>query len=184
MSKYKIYKITNILNNKCYIGQTSESLKKRFNRHMGYQSQEHDTKFYRAVKKYGKECFIIDLIDDTAKNQEELDEKEVYWINYFDSVKNGYNSNNHKGKVGGNTLSNHENLEEIRHKISDSKKGAKNPRARKIEAVDIINNKKYFFDCMEDCRLFFGFSNHICISKRCRKIIKKPYKNRYLFNYV
>ena len=45
-----IYKIT------C-IGQTSETLKQRFSRHMGYQKEEHDTKFYRAVRKYGRDKF-------------------------------------------------------------------------------------------------------------------------------
>lgn len=41
-----IYKITCKANNKIYIGQTSESLKQRFSRHMGYQKDDHDTKFY------------------------------------------------------------------------------------------------------------------------------------------
>ena len=38
-----------------YIWQTTESLDKRFKRNMGYQKDEHDTKFYRAIRKYGKE---------------------------------------------------------------------------------------------------------------------------------
>lgn len=52
-----IYKITCIVNNKVYIGQTSETLKQRFSRHMGYPKEEHDTKFYRAVRKYGRDKF-------------------------------------------------------------------------------------------------------------------------------
>ena len=71
-----VYKITNKVNGKVYIGQTSETLQKRFSRHMGYQALEHDTKFYRAVRKYGKDSFTIEQID-TAKTQKELDEKEV-----------------------------------------------------------------------------------------------------------
>lgn len=69
-----IYKITCIVNNKVYIGQTSETLKQRFSRHMGYQKEEHDTKFYRAVRKYGRNQFTIEQID-YAYNQDELDEK-------------------------------------------------------------------------------------------------------------
>lgn len=42
---FKIYKITCKINNKVYIGQTIETLTQRFNRHMGYQKDEHDTKF-------------------------------------------------------------------------------------------------------------------------------------------
>lgn len=46
-----IYKITCKVNNKVYIGQTTETVSKRFSRHMGYQKNDHDTKFYRAVRK-------------------------------------------------------------------------------------------------------------------------------------
>jgi group I intron endonuclease len=88
-----IYKITCLVNQKVYIGQTSESIEKRFARHMGYQKDEHDTKFYRAIKKYGKENFQIEAID-SADTQDELDRKEVYYIHLYDSVKNGYNSKN------------------------------------------------------------------------------------------
>ena len=49
--RYLIYKITCKTNGKVYIGQTTESLKVRFNRHMGYQKDEHETTFYRAVRK-------------------------------------------------------------------------------------------------------------------------------------
>ena len=59
-----IYKITCKINNKIYIGQTSESLKTRFKRHMGYQKDDNDTKFYRAVRKYGVENFYIEKIDE------------------------------------------------------------------------------------------------------------------------
>ena len=97
-----VYKITNKVNGKVYIGQTSETLQKRFSRHMGYQALEHDTKFYRAVRKYGKDNFTIEQID-TAKTQKELDEKEVKWIKYYSSVEEGYNSNDRQGKVGGDT---------------------------------------------------------------------------------
>lgn len=95
-----IYKITCKVNNKVYIGQTCEDINKRFRRHMGYQSLEHDTKFYRAVRKYGKENFYIEQID-SADTQEELDDKEIYWINYYDSAQNGYNTRTSKSKCGG-----------------------------------------------------------------------------------
>ena len=58
------------MNQKVYIGQTSETIEKRFARHMGYQKDEHDTKFYRAIRKYGKENFKIESID-FANSQEE-----------------------------------------------------------------------------------------------------------------
>lgn len=100
--------------------------RKRFARHMGYQKDEHDTKFYRAIRKYGKENFKIEAID-YADTQQELDEKEIYYIKLYDSVKNGYNSKDSIGKCGGDTLSEHQNLDEIKEKIRQSKLGDKNP---------------------------------------------------------
>ena len=126
MKKFIVYKITCKINNKMYIGQTTETLKQRFSRHMGYQKDEHDTKFYRAVRKYRAENFYIEELD-IAKNQTELDEKELYWINKLDTVNNGYNSKAVKGKCGGDTLSNHPNKEKISEKIRQSKLGDKNP---------------------------------------------------------
>ena len=177
-----IYKITNKINNKAYIGQTSEDIKTRFNRHMGYQALEHDTKFYRAVRKYGRDNFYIEQID-SATSQEELDEKEVQWIIKLDTVNNGYNSHANKGKSGGDTLSNHPNLEEIKKKLSDSKMGGANPNARKIKAINIIDNKEYYYDSYADCVRDLGLLNHACISGRCLGKIKSPYKKQWLFEY-
>lgn len=75
-----IYKITNIQNNKVYIGQTIRPIHDRFNRHINDAINNIiDTHFARAIRKYGKENFIIEEID-TATTQEELTEKEKYWI--------------------------------------------------------------------------------------------------------
>ena len=83
-----IYKITNLINNKIYIGQTIHSLKHRFNQH---SNRSGCTKLYNAIIKYGKENFIIEEIEKVPQNN--LDEREVYWINYYDSTnrKVGYN---------------------------------------------------------------------------------------------
>ena len=86
-----IYKITNIQNNKVYIGQSIRPINQRFQRHINDALNNIlDTHFARAIKKYGKENFVIEEID-TANTQEELNKKEQYWIKYYDSVINGYN---------------------------------------------------------------------------------------------
>lgn len=123
---FKVYKITCKVNNKVYIGQTTESLTQRFNRHMGYQKDNNDTKFYRAIKKYGKEMFYIELLEEVS-NQKQLDKREYYWICFYNSFKEGYNSKNSIGKCGGDTLSNHPNKELISEKIRESKLGDRNP---------------------------------------------------------
>lgn len=87
-----IYKIENQINHKVYIGQTIKSLNKRFNQHKNnytkpYFSQIH---LYRAFKKYGIENFSFEKIERV--NDENLDEREKYWIAYYNSYENGYNS--------------------------------------------------------------------------------------------
>ena len=182
MIGYYIYKITNDINDKIYIGQTTESLKQRFNRHCGYQLND-NTHFHRAMKKYGIEHFSIELVEE-VNNQEELDEREFYWINFYNSVENGYNTKNVKGKCGGDTLSNHPNLENIKKKISVSKMGDKNPHARKIKAINIETKEEKFYDSLADCCRDLDIPRHDIISRRCQGKIKKPYLDKWTFCYV
>ena len=84
-----IYKITNDVNNKIYIGQTINSLKHRFKEHLNDNRQDNN-KFHNAIKKYGKEHFQIELIEECPNEQ--LNNREQYWIQYYDSVNNGYNT--------------------------------------------------------------------------------------------
>ena len=114
---FKVYKITCKVNNKIYIGQTIESLTQRFNRHMGYQKDEHDTKFYRAIRKYGKDNFDYVVLEDNIERSM-LNDREIYWIKYYDTFKNGYNMTE-----GGHQPSPLSYTEERNKKISMALKG-------------------------------------------------------------
>lgn len=177
--EYIVYKITNKLNGKVYIGQTTEGIEKRWKRHCGYQLND-GTYIHNAIKKYGKENFIIEQIDE-AKNQNELNILEAYYINLFKD--NSYNLKFDDCKCGGDTLSYNSNIEEIKKKISDSKKYDKNPNSTKIKMIDILNNTEQIFNSLKECQDKYDIPRHDIISRRCRGIIKKPYKNRYLFEY-
>ena len=74
-----IYKISNSINDKVYIGQTVRTIKKRFACHIGsaLKNEFPDNYFHRAIRKYGKDCFKIEQIDE-ADSKEELNEKEKY----------------------------------------------------------------------------------------------------------
>ena len=89
----KIYKITNKLNGKVYIGQTIKSLKERFEKHCWgttEKDQYHlNMAIKKAIRKYGKENFTIELIEEVETTK--LDEREVYWISFYDSYNKGYN---------------------------------------------------------------------------------------------
>ncbi len=85
-----VYKITNDVNGKMYIGQTSRSLYERFEEHC-YEARVQrfsDRPLYAAMIKYGIEHFSIELIEETDNPKE----REVYWIEYYGTFKNGYNA--------------------------------------------------------------------------------------------
>jgi group I intron endonuclease len=90
-----IYKITNKVNNKIYIGQTIKALEYRFYHHI-YDSvvKKQPTRIGRAIRKYGPENFSAEIIEKTNK----LDEREKFYIDKYKTTGlNGYNI-----KIGGN----------------------------------------------------------------------------------
>jgi group I intron endonuclease len=95
MNKYTIYKITNIINNKIYIGQTIRELKYRIKNYKYYSKNKHKNNLYiyNAMYKYGFESFTFEIIDEAAQNQEELNSKEIYYISFYNSTDPniGYN---------------------------------------------------------------------------------------------
>lgn len=82
-----IYKFTNKLNNLSYIGQTIYPEKRK----LAHERCSSTDKFHTALRYYGLMNFDYDIIEDNVP-EDKLDEREVYWINYYDSYNNGYNS--------------------------------------------------------------------------------------------
>lgn len=87
-----IYKITNRINGKAYIGKTTLTIKERFNQHKQDYKKEKDKNrpLYRAMNKYGIDNFIIETIGEY--DDKILDEKEKEYIQFFNTYKNGYNA--------------------------------------------------------------------------------------------
>lgn len=87
-----IYKITNLINNKCYIGQ-SIHIEKRFAQHKSPYEIEcnSDKPLYQAFKKYGIENFSFEILEECT--QDELNDKEKFYIEKYQSLihQNGYN---------------------------------------------------------------------------------------------
>ena len=181
-----IYKITNIQNNKVYIGQSIRPINQRFQRHINDALNNIlDTHFARAIKKYGKENFVIEEID-TANTQEELNKKEQYWIKYYDSVINGYNETDAISKCGGNTYQSktEEEMEIIKDKIRQTKIGGKNPMAKKIKRINILTNEIDIFDTVISCAKACGIQNgKTSITTRLNGQVKSPYKKTWIFEY-
>ena len=99
-----IYKVTNNINGKVYIGQSINGFDKRYpangedaermyNRYLKEKERgrSYNIHLYRAMCKYGFKNFSVNKVFDVAFSQEELDIKEIMYIKIFDCVKNGYN---------------------------------------------------------------------------------------------
>ncbi len=104
-----IYKIENKINGKIYIGQTKREINKRVYFHLKRKSYIGNT-----LRKYGMQSFSISIIDQ-ADNKATLDEKERYWIKFYDCRNpKGYNFTD-----GGDGLTNPS--EETKQKIRETK---------------------------------------------------------------
>ena len=178
--QYIIYKITNHINNKVYIGQTTEGIDKRWKRHCGYQLKD-GTYLHKSMKKYGIENFSIEKIDE-AESQEELNELEYFYIDKFRD--NCYNTKFEVNKCGGDTLTYNQRIDEIKAKIADGKRYDKNPNATKIKMIDIVNNTEEVFNSLKECQDKYDIPRHDIIGRRCRGIITKPYLNQFMFEYI
>ena len=87
-----IYKITNTINGKSYIGQTIQNVKERFYQHCATKCSKavSNMAIHRAIKKYGKSNFTVEVIEEIGSAN--LNDRERYWIKYYNSYNNGYNS--------------------------------------------------------------------------------------------
>ena len=102
-----IYKITNKVNNKIYIGKTTLTIEERFEAHKKKALKHPNRYLYDAMNHYGFKNFIIEEIEECA--DELLNEREIYWIKFYNSTNHEIGYNLTKGGDGGNTweLNNH-----------------------------------------------------------------------------
>lgn len=181
-----IYKITNVVNGKVYIGQSMRDIRQRFVRHINDSlNGKLDTHFARAIRKYGKDNFNIELID-TAETQDDLNRKEQYWIRYYDSVRTGYNETDAIYKCGGNTYmsKNDYEMRGISEKIRLSKLGARNPHSKKIKCRSELTGEELIFDTVKDCQDYFGEPNHRFITTRTNHQTRSLYLTEWNISYL
>lgn len=180
---FYIYIIKNRKNKKFYIGKTTGSIQTRFKRHINDAlSMRLNTHLAKAIRKDGEESFFIEILD-TAKTEDELNQKEKYWIKHLDAVNKGYNSSD--GGEGGDTYKHKTESEmtEIKRKISQTKLGDKNPHSRAIKCKNINTNQEMFFNTVVECKNYFQENNHNFITRRCSGKTKYVYANEWIFAY-
>ena len=141
MEKGIIYKWTNKINNKCYIGKTcrEQDRKKEHLRDRRYTSS-----FHNALDKYGIENFCYQILfeiqeEDIKKLNQILNEKEQYYIEMYNSFNKNYGYNLTKG---GDGLSGYKLSEETIKRMSKAKKGTKGTKWTS-EQREKIRKKQY-----------------------------------------
>lgn len=171
-----IYKITNIVNNKLYIGQTRKTIEERFQMHIKKAKQHTNRYLYDAMNKYGYDNFIPSEIEECDDGL--LDEREIYWIAYYNTTNKQYGYNMTIGGGGGDTWTNNSHKEETSRKISEHNKGKhNNPEAIQnwIEAARKANTIE-----VNPIELKQDIQNFISVEDICRKynISRKTFYNK------
>jgi group I intron endonuclease len=142
-----IYKITNTIDGKIYIGKTTTKLRVRWSGHKSsHKKLNETTKLYNAMRKHGVENFKIEQID-SANNLRDLKEKEYYWIDELNSTKDEIGYNIQYGNEEGNMNMDDETKIKIvsslkEKKIQDFIKCPQREHKTKYIGVYFDNNKK------------------------------------------
>lgn len=127
MSEQKIwyvYKHTNKVNNKCYIGITSQQPLRRWKRGYGYYN---NIKFYSAIQKYGWNSFQHEILYQNLTLQEAC-QKQKQLILFYNSIKNGYNATE-----GGEGIVGYHHTEQKKEQISLSMKKYLDQHPQEVE---------------------------------------------------
>ena len=145
-----IYLTENLVDGKKYIGQ--KKWDKKANKYLG--SGIYLTK---AIKKYGRDNFKRIIIEE-CKTKEELDNREIYWIDFYDAVAREDFYNIAKGGDGGDVISGYteEQRKDLSDKLSKMRKGKSNLGANNPNATKIIllNTMEVFSTIVEASEVY------------------------------
>lgn len=129
-----IYYIKNKINNKYYVGQ-AKNIKRRWNREKQELRRDDNAwniHLQRAWRKYGEDNFEFFIIETCMPEQ--LDEREQFWVSFYDSYNNGYNQS-----LGGGGVSGWKHTAESRAKISES--NSKGMTEERRNQMSVISNE-------------------------------------------
>lgn len=139
-----IYKCTNLINGKIYIGQTIKCLEHRKGLHEITADKNRGFYFHRAIRKYGKENFKWEIID-IGISKTDLDNKEIFYINMFNLLDHNFGYNIKSGGSRGNPYAG--KTEEEMNVISKRKSRAHSGRIfSKEHCLKISESRKNFSD--------------------------------------
>jgi len=178
-----IYKITNLVNKKVYIGQTNQSMNRRWNAHKRAAKNKVNRHLYDSMNHYGINNFIIEQID-SSNTKEELDKKEKSWIIYYKSNLRecGYNMTDggeSRYKGSSHPMFGKKHTKESRIKIGMARKG------KPLKNFMSDESYKKHIETMK--KNFCGKSNHNykSISKeQIEELIIKKYSEKQMLEHL
>lgn len=173
-----IYKATNKINGKFYIGKTILLLAERMKNHKNDANRGSDMVFHRAIKKYGIENFNWEIVEE-CPNEEILSEREIDIIAETNAIKSGYNISG--GGEGGNTFQflSAKKKKEIGQKISEKLRGKKLTEEHKEKISMAHKGKKVSQGTKEKLsKAFSGKKNPNWRKHPSKEILEKMSKGR------
>lgn len=140
MKKFYIYKITNIVNGKVYIGKTN-NVEKRWSKHVRHSCDpkcKHHFILHQAIAKYGVINFSHEIIETVNDERLSLD-REVYWISFYKSNVSRYGSQHGYNLTdGGDGASGYRHSEESKQKMRKPKRKDRKRRCKKYQNVPLL----------------------------------------------
>lgn len=180
-----IYKITNKINNKVYIGQVyNKSIYDRFNRHIKEANINSKSYIGRAISKHGSENFVVEQIDE-ASSLQELNQKEIYWIKFYNSTDHNKGYNLTPGGDGGNTYlcKSEDEMRLIKEKNSKANKGKNNGLSKQIKALNVETNEIIHFECLGDACRYFNHKQKNTFMQHCENKAICLWRGKWVFAY-
>lgn len=155
-----IYKITNLINGKSYIGQ-SINIKRRWQEHKNMYGTN---PIYKDMQKYGLENFFFETIEECS--EKDLDKREIYWIKYYNTFNNGYNRT-----LGGQTI----NIKnQFIREILDKEQKYKDVKSTHWQVYYYLQLKK-IYDKERESSHYFVYKKDLNISQMAKELnISRP----------
>lgn len=159
-----IYKVTNIINGKVYVGKTNKSIEARWQQHIYDSKRLNDRPFYNAINKYGQENFVLELIEQVE--DELLNEREKYWIKEYNSYIGFNNSNGYNATLGGDGTIKY-NYKKIVDDYNNTKSKVQTAKNMDCSLHTVTNALENFqINTYSNCagRQICAFNEDICLS--------------------
>lgn len=173
---YEVYKLTNLVNNKVYIGCTTQGSGSRFQKHICKANSGSDYPLHQALREFGDKKFKLDILE-FCNSEEEMQTREIFYIANFDSTnpERGYNV-----RSGGGI---HRHTEESKQKIGDIHRGKVSDRRKPILQYSKDGEFIREYESLTAAGETTGITRN-SILKSIRKELMKPTRlNPYIWIY-